>query len=99
MARTKKAVGLQKDRSFKFWKDNRLDKEFELTQEELCEKFDYWLHIQMDNLETRGFQWYEYYYSTLIRIFITDKEDVGGLQSVFEEDDYEALFMLLADRR
>ena len=80
------------DQEFNFWKDNSNDKHFTLTQQELMTKFIDWKVAQLLS-EERGESWYEYYYgSQLLRCFITDKETKKGLQSVFEEKEFNDMY-------
>jgi hypothetical protein len=70
---------------FNFWKDNRKDQHFQLTGEELTEKFLAWMRQQERDM-------LEYYSSDrVIRIFITTKD---GLSSVFDEEQWDEIFNL-----
>lgn len=85
----------QKIVSFSFWKNNRIDRHFKLTESELIEKFVNWKEYQLHDPE-RSFSWWEYYYgSQLVRAFITDKELKQGLESVFDEKEWETIYETL----
>lgn len=68
----------------KLWKDNRLDREYEMNHDEIYKKFvnDVYFHNWKHGL-TR----YNLYHSLIM--FITCKD---GLNSVFESDDFEKLY-------
>ena len=71
----------QKKEVFKFWKENRLDQEFELNLEELKAKYK-------EYLATKEKSWIEYYGHQTVNAFVTDKE---GLNSTAEMEDLELL--------
>ena len=64
----------------KFWKNNRLDEEFEIHPSEVLDKF----------LESEHYKnWLEgCNFDRCLRGFLTDKD---GLSSTFENEDYEKL--------
>ncbi len=71
---------------FKFWKDNRVDNEFEKTQDDLERLFRQWL-------PGKEKEWLEYYSSeVVIRSFLTDKD---GVSSVFKESDFWEIYDFL----
>lgn len=61
-------------KKYKFWKENKLNQEYELTSEELKIKFNEWL-------KTKDKDWLEYYCNRIVIFFIADK---NGLDSVTE---------------
>ena len=64
--------------TFKFWKDNKLNQEFNLTKDQLISRFRKWL-------PNKEYDWLHYYGSyQIIPTFIAEKE---GLSSVFEQSD------------
>lgn len=72
---------------FNFWKDNKIDKHFQLSKVELLNRFQNWL-------PTKEKDWLNYYSSDrIIRHFIAIDEH--GLRSVFEEKEYTAIYNLL----
>lgn len=78
---------------FNFWKENKLDQHFTLTDEELKTKFSAWL-------KTKEQDWIEYYNTArLIRFFITSQE---GLNSVCDElemnEMYDTLLPIVLER-
>ena len=64
-------------KKYKFWKENKLDQEFELTLEEFKTKFFEWM-------KTKEKSWLSYYCMVLVSTFISDKD---GLNSISEELD------------
>lgn len=63
----------------KLWKNNRLDKEWELSNEEILQKFK-----QSKFHKIESWPW-----DRCLIAFITDPKD--GLASVFDSDDFEKL--------
>lgn len=73
-------------RQFTFWRENRTDQEHEKTESQLITAFQNWLPL-------KEVSWLNYYSSdVIIRSFITSKE---GINSVFEEKDYQEMYELL----
>ena len=75
--------------SIKLWKDNKLDQEHEIEIDEIAKRFWEW-----DAKEGASQIWT---LERCIRVFITDKEENGGLQSVFDEDDYQDIYAAILD--
>jgi len=74
------------DKTFDFWKDNKIDGHYQLTEGELTKRFKKWL-------ATKEEAWMAYYSSErAIRLFITDGE---GLSSAFEEKSFDAIYHVL----
>ena len=68
---------------YDFWKENKLDKNFELNSNHLKERF-------LDFLKKQKVEWIEYYDSDMIiRVFITSKD---GLSSVHKEEQFEYMY-------
>lgn len=68
---------------YDFWKENKTDQHFELNSIHLRERF-------LEFLKKKDIAWINYYRSErLIRFFITDKD---GLNSVFEESQFETMY-------
>lgn len=65
---------------FKFWKENRLDQEYELSLDIIIEKFKIWM-------KSKERAWLEYYCSRLVVDFITDNKNEYALNSVSEDID------------
>lgn len=69
-----------------FWKENKIAQHFTLTSEEVSDKFRSWLL-------TKDQSWIDYYNSErIIRFFITDPD---GLNSVFDEGQFDRLFSFM----
>ena len=67
---------------FTFWKENKTDNEYQLTAEELVDKFKAWL-LRKDQ------EWLEYYNIVMIvRCFITAND---GLKSTFKESEMPSI--------
>ena len=67
----------------KLWKENRIDKEWELSNEQIIAQFKDSYHWKnKDNYRS---------YDTAFRCFITDNKN-NGLNSVFEENEIQDLF-------
>lgn len=77
---------------FDFWKDNRLDNHFQLSSADLVAKFSAWKEYQINKNKERGQSWYNYYRRyELIMAFIGDKGTILGLESVFDEHQFDDL--------
>lgn len=70
-------------RTYRLWKDNKLDGEFTPDTEEMKTKLRTWIESREDGY-TR-----HYTNSRIVRFFLTDKE---GMSSVFEESDFDAFY-------
>lgn len=66
---------------FKFWKENDLSKEYELTETELKEKYE-------NYLRSKEVTWIMHYDKNTLYSFVGCKESVWGLNSVMELSDY-----------
>lgn len=64
-------------KKYKFWKENQLDQECELTEDEIKEKY-------LKYLESKEKEWIEYYISNLVTFFIAD--GIDGLNSTSESE-------------
>lgn len=74
-------------KTFHFWKDNKIAGHYGLTETELTARFKTWLR-------TKEKAWINYYSSErAIRLFITEGE---GLNSAFEEKDFDAIYRCLS---
>lgn len=74
---------------FQFWKDNRLDQKFTLTADELVDKFKTWV-------ASKEVAWINYYSTDrAICAFITDKEELKGLSSVHDSNEFQVMYELL----
>lgn len=74
-------------KGFDFWKDNKIAGHYSLTETELRETFKTWLR-------TKEKAWIDYYSSErAIRLFITEG---AGLNSAFEEKDFDAMYRCLS---
>jgi len=75
-----KASGGERIEKMKLWKDNMIDQEWELSNEEIVKRFKQSKHYQSfkEGMHLR----------TALSIFISSK---SGLSSVFEIDEFEAL--------
>ena len=83
---TKSLADIRDSGQFDFWRDNRLDQHFQMNGVELREKFRPWLSTKED-------AWFNYYNTDMIvRAFLTAKD---GISSVFEEDQYNQLYLAL----
>jgi len=71
----------------KFWKDNKTDNEFELTHEEVLSRFYKWVNA--------GEGCATWSLDRNVRVFLTAREINLGVQSVFDEDEYEDFFEVL----
>lgn len=81
---------------FDFWKNNQNDQHFQLTIGEVVAKFTAWKDFQINENKDRGQSWYEYYYgSQAVRSFIGDKENILGLQSVSDNDQFNGMYELI----
>ncbi|MDB0600287.1 hypothetical protein PL373_13360 [Tenacibaculum maritimum] len=67
--------------TFKFWKENKLNQEFELSLDEIKNKY-------REYLKTKEKSWIEYYGHQTVNAFVGDKD---GLNSVAESEDYSLL--------
>lgn len=67
----------------RLWKDNRTDAEWQIDLDELATKF-----IAYDERHELTAYWR---LERAVRAFLTDKESDGGLQSVFDEEQYEEI--------
>ncbi len=68
-------------RTHRLWKDNRIDKEYQVDCDDLQQQFDAWLGL-------KGIDYVNYCNTErLIRFFLTDNE---GMSSVFDESDFVA---------
>lgn len=67
----------------KLWKDNKTDAEWSIELEDFIAEF-----IEYDNRHKLSEGWP---LERCIRSFITSNKEDGGLQSVFEEGDYELM--------
>jgi len=67
----------------KLWRENRLDQEWELSEDEILARF----------IKSEHFNYYQkgWTLDRALRAFITALESEGGLNSVFEEDEYNIL--------
>lgn len=73
---------------FSFWKENKVDSEFELDAEELQNRFCDWLW-------TKQIDWLEYYSTdTILRNFLTAKD---GINSTFKESQFSDIVELLEE--
>ena len=75
--------------TFKFWKENQLDQEFELSLGEIKKKYRKYL-------KTKEKPWVVRYKRQTVNAFIADK---NGLNSVAEPEDYSLLQNELSDVR
>lgn len=74
---------------FTFWKENRLDREYKLTLDEIKAKYK-------EYLATKEKSWIEYYGHQTVTAFVGDKE---GLNSVTDAENYEVLQEQLKELR
>lgn len=65
------------------WRDNKIDAEWKCELETIVTKF-----LQYNSRHQLDEHWP---LERIIRAFLTDKETDGGLQSVFDESDYETI--------
>jgi hypothetical protein len=70
--------------TIKLWKDNKTDQEWSIDADDLAAKF--WDYDRQHELTG------SWPLDRCIRAFITDKETEGGLQSVFDEDQYNDIY-------
>ena len=75
--------------NIRLWKDNKLNQEHEISINDLVTKF--WEYEDRHDLVG------SWPLERCIRAFITDKESEGGLQSVFDEQDYEDIYEAVRD--
>lgn len=75
--------------NFNFWKENKTANHFQLSAAEIADRFDKWLESQ----DKEAFA--QYPAERTIRNFITDKD---GLNSVFEENEYDSIHKELVPR-
>jgi hypothetical protein len=78
-----------KPKSFKFWIENRTDKQRLLTLEEITLRYTEWL-------KTKERAWIEYYGHQTVNAFIGDKD---GLNAVSENSTYNELEEPLMEAR
>lgn len=76
----------------KFWKNNRIDEEYELTFEQVAGKFFASpIYLEWEKNRNRNFNF-------IVNLFIASPEKEGGLQSVYgEEPEQTAEFERLID--
>jgi hypothetical protein len=75
-------------KTYKLWKDNRLDQEFEVDADTLSTRFAEWL-------ESKGVGYVNYYNTErLVRFFLTAKD---GMSSVFEEAEFPSIMKSIGD--
>ena len=67
----------------KLWKNNRTDQEWELSNEEIARRF--WADRAAKGAGEVG------HLGKALRCFIVDHEENGGLSSVLDESEYDAL--------
>jgi len=72
-------------RGFKFWKENRIDQEFDLSIEQVREKYKTWL-------STKERDWIEACSDDTVNCFVGDED---GLNSVPNGNTYDELIDLL----
>ena len=70
-------------KKYKFWKENKLNQEYELTLKEFTTKFLEWM-------KTKEKAWLSYYCMSLVNFFISDKT---GLNSIGEDHSELAEFV------
>ena len=73
----------------KFWEDNRLDKEYSLTKEEIGTAY-------IGFLSTKEINWIKYYGHQTVQAFVGDKD---GLNSVTDIENYSRLQEMLMPLR
>ena len=66
------------------WKDNMVANKWSMETAEIARRF-----IEYDDRHKLSNGWP---LDRCVRAFLTDKEDDGGLQSVFDESEYEEVF-------
>jgi len=68
----------------KLWKENKLNQEWEMSFEKIIEEFKRWdFTYELRDLQPIDLR---------LRIFLTDKK---GLNSAFEEEDFDKLFEII----
>lgn len=80
---------MEQPKKFTFWRENSLDQEFQLTPEELKEKFLSWMGQQDES-------YLDHYAFKLPLIFITNKD---GLNSVYEDNELLGIERVLNDSK
>jgi hypothetical protein len=68
-------------RPMRLWRENRINQEWSISDEDLIERFQKWPR-RARTIVWRGIEY-------ALRLFITDREDRGGLNSVFDEEPFQ----------